>query len=144
MVPFGFRIACRRASWPTRRSPWGVKATTDGVVRAPSAFGITVGLPPSLTAITELVVPRSIPTAFAIVASSPVTAPRRERSAAINEQRSACTARHAERLARGTCPNGIIRRTPQADHTHPESGGGHFVPESAVEVEVVPPGLAGS
>src|ERR1700722_13969062 len=95
MVPFGFRIACRRASWPTRRSPWEVKATTDGVVRAPSAFGITVGLPPSLTAITELVVPRSIPTALAIVASSPVTAPRRVRSAAINEQRSACTARHA-------------------------------------------------
>src|SRR5580693_7838558 len=101
MVPFGFRIACRRASWPTRRSPWGVKATTDGVVRAPSAFGITVGLPASLTAITELVVPRSIPTAFAIVASSPVTAPRRGRSAAIDEQRRACTARHAERLARG-------------------------------------------
>ena len=33
---------------------------------------------------------------------------------------------------------------PQADHTRPASGGRHFVPESAVEVEVVPPGLAGS
>src|SRR3954469_2335620 len=67
IVPLGFRIACRRATWPTRRSPWSVKATTDGVVRAPSALGITVGCPPSTVAITELVVPRSIPTAFATV-----------------------------------------------------------------------------
>src|SRR5260221_3918185 len=66
MVPFGFKIACRLASWPTSRSPCGVKATTDGVVRDPSAFGITVGLPCSVAAMTELVVPRSIPTAIAI------------------------------------------------------------------------------
>src|ERR1700753_2497549 len=59
-------IACRRASWPTRRSPCGVKATTDGVVRDPSALGITLGLPASVAAMTELVVPRSIPTATAI------------------------------------------------------------------------------
>jgi hypothetical protein len=32
------------------------------VVRDPSAFGITVGLPCSVAAMTELVVPRSIPT----------------------------------------------------------------------------------
>jgi len=68
-VPFGFRIACRRASWPTRRSPCGVNATTEGVVRAPSAFGITVVWPPCVAAITELVVPRSMPTATAITAS---------------------------------------------------------------------------
>src|SRR6185295_6879817 len=67
IVPFGFRIACRRATWPTRRSPWSVKATTDGVVRAPSAFGITVGCPPSTVAMTEFVVPRSMPTALAMV-----------------------------------------------------------------------------
>src|ERR1700743_942218 len=59
-------IACRRASWPTRRSPCGVKATTEGVVRDPSALGTTVGLPASVVAMTELVVPRSIPTAIAI------------------------------------------------------------------------------
>src|SRR5215472_18535846 len=62
-------MACRRASWPTRRSPWSVNATTEGVVRDPSALEITDGWPPSTAAITEFVVPRSIPTAFAI--SSP-------------------------------------------------------------------------
>ena len=43
------------------------KATMDGVVRAPSAFGITTGSPASRTDTTELVVPRSMPTAFAMV-----------------------------------------------------------------------------
>src|SRR5215472_1766778 len=62
----GFRTAWRFASWPTRRSPVFVKATTDGVRRLPSLFVITVGLPPSITATTEFVVPRSIPTAFAM------------------------------------------------------------------------------
>src|SRR3989442_4581343 len=62
----GLTAACRRASWPTRRSPDFVKATTDGVVRPPSAFGMTTGSPASMTAITEFVVPRSIPTVFAI------------------------------------------------------------------------------
>src|SRR5690606_20882723 len=57
----GFVTACRLAAWPTRRSPDLVNATIDGVVRAPSAFGITTGSPPSMTAIHELVVPRSIP-----------------------------------------------------------------------------------
>src|SRR3954469_21327533 len=67
MVPLGLRIACRRATCPTKRSPCSVKATTEGVVRAPSELGITVGWPPSTAAMTELVVPRSIPTAFAMV-----------------------------------------------------------------------------
>src|SRR6267143_5989354 len=62
----GFTAACRRASWPTRRSPDFVKATTDGVVRPPSAFGMTTGSPASMTAMTEFVVPRSMPTVFAI------------------------------------------------------------------------------
>src|SRR5205823_14587500 len=70
IVPFEFRIAWRRASWPTRRSPCSVNATTDGVVRDPSALGMTVGWPPSTVAITELVVPRSMPTALAIRSSS--------------------------------------------------------------------------
>src|SRR5438105_4219340 len=62
----GLTAAWRRASWPTRRSPVLVKATTDGVVRPPSAFGITTGSPASITAMTEFVVPRSMPTVFAI------------------------------------------------------------------------------
>ncbi len=57
----GFITAWRLATVPTRRSPDSVKATTDGVVRPPSAFSRTVGSPPSSTATQELVVPRSIP-----------------------------------------------------------------------------------
>jgi hypothetical protein len=49
-----------------------VKATTDGVVRDPSLFGITVGWPSSVVAMTEFVVPRSIPTALAMPSSRPV------------------------------------------------------------------------
>ena len=44
----------------------------DGVVRAPSALGMTVGSPPSRTETTEFVVPRSIPTARAIRVIPPV------------------------------------------------------------------------
>src|SRR3981081_3055836 len=62
----GFTAACRRARLPTNRSPDLVKATTEGVVREPSAFGMTTGSPPSMTAMTELVVPRAIPTVFGI------------------------------------------------------------------------------
>src|SRR5688500_11214950 len=61
IVFFGLVTAWRLAAWPTRRSPFLAKATTDGVVRAPSEFSRTVGSPPSMTAIQELVVPRSIP-----------------------------------------------------------------------------------
>jgi hypothetical protein len=45
------------------------KATTDGVVRDPSEFGMTTGSPASRTDTTELVVPRSIPTALAMMTS---------------------------------------------------------------------------
>src|ERR1700747_1365504 len=62
----GLVTAWRLATVPTSRSPPLVNATTDGVVRPPSAFSITVGSPPSSTAIHELVVPRSIPIVFAI------------------------------------------------------------------------------
>ena len=47
---------------PTRRSPDLDHATTEGVVRAPSALGTMTGLPPSMAATAELVVPRSMPT----------------------------------------------------------------------------------
>src|SRR6266446_9806067 len=66
MVFSGLSTAWRLASWPTRRSPVLVNPTTDGVKRLPSLLMITVGLPPSITATTEFVVPRSMPTAFAI------------------------------------------------------------------------------
>jgi hypothetical protein len=48
------------------RSPSLANATIDGVVRAPSAFSMTFGLPPSITATQLLVVPRSIPITLAI------------------------------------------------------------------------------
>src|ERR1700694_450942 len=57
----GLVTACRLATVPTSRSPSLVNATTEGVVRPPSALGMTTGSPPSITATTELVVPRSIP-----------------------------------------------------------------------------------
>src|SRR4029079_17450769 len=60
-VFWGLVTACLLAIWPTSLSPSLVKPTTDGVVRPPSAFGMTTGSPPSITATTELVVPRSIP-----------------------------------------------------------------------------------
>src|ERR1700674_5887333 len=62
----GLTAACLRARLPTRRSPDLVKATTEGVVRDPSELGMTTGSPPSMTAMTEFVVPKSIPTVFGI------------------------------------------------------------------------------
>src|ERR1700722_19828315 len=66
MVFSGLVIAWRFATWPTNRSPLLVKPTTDGVVRPPSSLGMTLGSPPSITATTEFVVPKSIPIIFAI------------------------------------------------------------------------------
>src|SRR6266487_2007446 len=66
MVFSGLVTACRLATWPTRRSPLLVIATTEGVSREPSLFSNTTGSPASMTAITELVVPRSMPSTFAI------------------------------------------------------------------------------
>src|ERR687890_2276086 len=63
MVRSTLVTACRLATSPTSGSPDFENATTDGVVRPPSALAITVGSPPSRTETTELVVPRSIPTA---------------------------------------------------------------------------------
>src|SRR5712675_2735371 len=70
MVRSGLVTPCRLAGWPTRRSPSSVKATIEGVVRAPSEFSITLGVDPSITATHEFVVPRSIPMTFAIYISS--------------------------------------------------------------------------
>ena len=62
----GLVTAWRLAASPTSRSPVFVKATTDGVVRFPSEFSNTTGSPPSMTAMQELVVPKSMPKIFAI------------------------------------------------------------------------------
>ena len=64
IVRSGLVTACRFATSPTSTSPVLLNATIDGVVRAPSALAITVGSPPSNTATTLLVVPKSIPTAL--------------------------------------------------------------------------------
>src|SRR5476651_2637132 len=61
MVLVGLVMACRLATWPTSRSPVFEKATTEGVVRFPSALGMTTGSPASMTATHEFVVPRSMP-----------------------------------------------------------------------------------
>src|SRR5882724_3273850 len=67
----GLVTAWRLATWPTSRSPSFVNATTDGVVRPPSELGITTGSPPSITATTEFVVPRSIPITFCAMGNAP-------------------------------------------------------------------------
>ena len=64
MVFSGLVMAWRLATCPTSRSPVFVNATTDGVVRPPSWFAMTTGWPPSMTATTEFVVPKSIPIIF--------------------------------------------------------------------------------
>src|SRR5580765_6149470 len=62
-------MAWRLATWPTRTSPSLVKATTDGVRRLPSWLGMTTGLPPSITATTELVMRRSITITLSMTSS---------------------------------------------------------------------------
>ena len=57
----GLVTACRLATCPTSRSPALANPTTDGVSRPPSWLVMTTGSPPSMTATTELVVPRSMP-----------------------------------------------------------------------------------
>src|SRR4051812_42634213 len=65
-VFLGLVTAWRLAGAPTSTSPSSMKATTEGVVRAPSEFSMTFGLPPSMIATQELVVPRSMPMIFAM------------------------------------------------------------------------------
>ena len=63
----GLATAWRFATCPTTREPSFWNATTEGVVREPSAFAMTTGSPPSITATHEFVVPKSIPITFAII-----------------------------------------------------------------------------
>jgi len=69
----GLVMAWFLATCPTTRSPPSRKATTDGVVRAPSAFVMTTGSPPSITATQELVVPRSMPMTLPMMYQSPLS-----------------------------------------------------------------------
>src|SRR5580700_5009961 len=97
MVPLGLSTAWRRASWPTSRSPCSVMATTDGVVRDPSTLGTTVGWPPSTVAITEFVVPRSMPTALAMSFPSSIAPTSQVRPVSVSPSGSAsggCAYRH--------------------------------------------------
>lgn len=55
------------AALPTTRSPSLRKPSTDGVVRSPSAFTRISGSEPSMTAMAEFVVPKSMPRILAIV-----------------------------------------------------------------------------
>ncbi len=70
IVLSAFVTAWRFAGSPTSLSPDFVTATTDGVVLAPSAFAMTTGWPPSMTATQLLVVPKSIPIILLIIISS--------------------------------------------------------------------------
>ena len=62
----GLATAWFFATCPTTRVPSFWNATTEGVVREPSALGMTTGSPPSITATQEFVVPKSIPITLAI------------------------------------------------------------------------------
>ncbi len=55
------------AALPTTRSPSLRKPSTEGVVRSPSAFTRISGSLPSMTAMAEFVVPKSMPRIFAIM-----------------------------------------------------------------------------
>ena len=68
-VEVGFVTACLFAISPTTTSPLSLIFTTDGVVLAPSEFGIIVTFPPSITATQEFVVPKSIPIILLIFSS---------------------------------------------------------------------------
>src|SRR5688572_19554485 len=70
IVRSGLVMAWRLATSPTSTSPVFENATTDGVVREPSGLGATTGSPASRTETTELVVPRSMPTALGIWVAS--------------------------------------------------------------------------
>src|SRR5215218_968411 len=96
IVFVGLVTAWRLATVPTRRSPPPVNATTDGVVRPPSEFSMTVGSPPSKTAMHEFVVPRSMPMVLAIC-----DAPCKDLSRG-----------DADHSRSGTCAKGRMRHNP--------------------------------
>ncbi len=121
---------------PASRSPLSVKATMEGVVREPSALGMTVASPPSHTAITDRVMYRSIPTALPM-RNSFACHPRRPRvsgGGGLSSREVACPrARRRADTGRGFRPcQGVTgrRATPAPDGakfgpSSPGSAGGH-------------------
>ena len=65
-VLVGLVMAWFLATRPTSLSPDLEKPTTEGVVRAPSALAMTLGSPPSMIAMQELVVPKSMPSTLSV------------------------------------------------------------------------------
>ena len=65
------------AGRPTRRLPCFVKATMDGVVRAPSEFSMTRDILPSMMDTHEFVVPKSMPMTWPETMSANETGPDR-------------------------------------------------------------------
>ena len=63
----GFVTACLFAGCPISFSSFSVKATTEGVVLAPSAFSKTFACVPSIMETHEFVVPKSIPITLLII-----------------------------------------------------------------------------
>src|SRR2546430_34512 len=108
------------AGWPTSTSPFLANATTDGVVREPSELAMTVGSPPSRTATTELVVPRSMPTARAI-SILPVCLPLSVLDSSLLREEFASQTR--------------LERTPLNLSDRPTSGVRGLFPASAVVVD---------
>jgi len=70
IVFVGLVTAWRFAGMPTRVSPLLANATIEGVVRVPSAFSMTFGVPPSMMATQEFVVPRSMPMTLLAMSAS--------------------------------------------------------------------------
>jgi MoxR-like ATPase len=69
VIDYALRLI--RATRPAdSTAPPSVSAMIDGVVRLPSELGITTGSPPSMTATTLFVVPKSIPTVLANLSTS--------------------------------------------------------------------------
>src|SRR6267143_4424142 len=112
MVFSGFVMAWRFATWPTSRSPVLVNATTEGVVRPPSALGITCGSPPSITATHEFVVPRSMPMIFPILPSSCVCGGAGRPPRWVNSLSAARGTRRPSRLRLLGCARGLDRDLP--------------------------------
>src|SRR5690242_19848533 len=113
-VFWGLVTAWRLATVPTSRSPDWVNATTDGVVRPPSAFSMTVGSPPSSTAMHEFVVPRSIPIVFPICVLLPVGRKNLSGSVADLAVRAGIRVAWAERQRPNEEGNERMRRTHEA------------------------------
>src|SRR5688572_2201139 len=117
----GLVTAWRLATVPTRRSPPLVKATTDGVVRPPSAFSMTVGSPPSRTAMHEFVVPRSMPIVLPMSLQLLAFSGRNLSVSVVDlaqKSRPAAGASAPQRTARALGRAGVARAAPVAQQIH--------------------------